>query len=97
MANMYEINSAIEILTKYGLSKDKITVLHCNTEYPTPMEDVNLKAMLTIGKEFNTKVDIQIILLGLKLLFQPLLLVHPLSKNILQLIEICLVPTTKHH
>lgn len=56
MANMYEINSAIEILTKYGLSKDKITVLHCNTEYPTPMEDVNLKAMLTIGKEFNTKV-----------------------------------------
>jgi N,N'-diacetyllegionaminate synthase len=38
-----------------GTRKEKITVLHANTMYPTPMEDVNLKAMLTIGKTFDVK------------------------------------------
>ncbi|HOG41886.1 MAG TPA: N-acetylneuraminate synthase family protein, partial [Bacteroidales bacterium] len=35
---------------------DQITVLHCNTEYPTPFKDVNLKAMLTIGDKFGVKI-----------------------------------------
>ncbi len=39
-----------------GAKKDEITILHCNTEYPTPMEDVNLKAMLTIRDELGVKV-----------------------------------------
>jgi N,N'-diacetyllegionaminate synthase len=39
-----------------GLSKENITILHCNTEYPTPMEDVNLNAMLYIQKELGTDV-----------------------------------------
>ena len=56
MANLQEIKEALNILTSEGLSKDQITVLHCNTEYPTPMEDVNLKAMLTIQKELGVKV-----------------------------------------
>ncbi len=54
MANMQEIHDAFNILTKNGIAKKDITILHANTEYPTPMEDVNLNAMLTIGKEFNT-------------------------------------------
>ena len=56
MANITEIKDAIKMLTDNGVSKDKITVLHCNTEYPTPMEDVNLKAMLHIHRELGVPV-----------------------------------------
>ena len=55
MANMEEIKEAITVLEK-GIDKKNIIVLHCNTEYPTPMEDVNLHAMLTIGRECGVKV-----------------------------------------
>jgi len=56
MANMNEIKAALHVLTEHGLAKDQITVLHCNTEYPTPMEDVNLKAMLHIQNELGVKI-----------------------------------------
>ncbi|MFT7156258.1 MAG: N,N'-diacetyllegionaminate synthase [Parvicella sp.] len=56
MATMVEIEEAISVLTEFGLSKSQITVLHCNTEYPTPFGDVNLKAMNTIGDQFGVKV-----------------------------------------
>jgi N-acetylneuraminate synthase/N,N'-diacetyllegionaminate synthase len=56
MCNLSEIEQAINILIKYGISRENITVLHCNTEYPTPMKDVNLKAMITIGKAFGVKI-----------------------------------------
>jgi len=52
MATLGEIEFALDILTKEGLQLQNITVLHCNTEYPTPMEDVNLKAMQTIAAAF---------------------------------------------
>jgi N,N'-diacetyllegionaminate synthase len=55
MANMPEISDALSVLLENGLIKEQITILHANTEYPTPMKDVNLKAMLTIGKTFKTK------------------------------------------
>ncbi len=55
MANMSEIKEALGILLRNGLNIKQITILHANTEYPTPIEDVNLKAMLTIGQTFNTK------------------------------------------
>lgn len=53
MATITEIKDAINVLVCEGISIDKIIVLHCNTEYPTPMEDVNLKAMLNIGSELG--------------------------------------------
>lgn len=56
MANITEIKDAVKVLTDNGVSKDKITVLHCNTEYPTPMEDVNLKAMLHIQQEVGVAI-----------------------------------------
>lgn len=56
MATITEIKDAVKVLTDNGVSKDKITVLHCNTEYPTPMEDVNLKAMLHIQRELGVPV-----------------------------------------
>ncbi|MFK8302631.1 N-acetylneuraminate synthase [Capnocytophaga stomatis] len=56
MADIQEIKNAVNVLTESGIAKNKITVLHCNTEYPTPMEDVNLKAMLHIQNELGIKV-----------------------------------------
>lgn len=56
LSNMNEIENALLILTKGGAKKTEITVLHCNSEYPTPFEDVNLNAMKTIGKKFNVNV-----------------------------------------
>ncbi|MFH1593959.1 MAG: N-acetylneuraminate synthase [Candidatus Omnitrophota bacterium] len=56
MANLSDIDSAVNILVESGTSKEKITVLHCNTAYPTPYEDANLKAMLTIKDVLNVKI-----------------------------------------
>jgi N,N'-diacetyllegionaminate synthase len=56
MATLDEIRAAITVLEKAGTPRDRITVLHCNTEYPTPMSDVNLKAMLTIRHELGVAV-----------------------------------------
>jgi len=53
MADIGEIEDALDILTDAGTLKEKITVLHANTMYPTPMEDVNLRAMVTIGNTFD--------------------------------------------
>jgi len=56
MANMQDINDCLSVLLKNGAKKENITILHCNTEYPTPMKDVNLKAMIAIGEKFNVKI-----------------------------------------
>jgi len=56
MAELSEIEDALQILCSERVCLDRITVLHCNTEYPTPMKDVNLKAMQTIRKAFNVNV-----------------------------------------
>lgn len=53
MANLGEIEAALNILITAGTPKEFITVLHANTEYPTPMQDVNLRAMVTIGQAFD--------------------------------------------
>lgn len=53
MANLGEVESAIEVLVKAGTTRDNIILLHANTEYPTPMQDVNLRAMQTLGQAFN--------------------------------------------
>ena len=56
MSNLKEVGDALNILINSGTSKDNVTVLHANTMYPTPMEDVNLNAMLTIQKEFGVDI-----------------------------------------
>lgn len=56
MATIDEIKDTVKVLIDNGVSKDKITILHCNTEYPTPMEDVNLRAMLHIQRELGVPV-----------------------------------------
>jgi N,N'-diacetyllegionaminate synthase len=56
MATLIEVKEAINVLMLNGISKKCITILHCNTEYPTPMLDVNLKAMITFKKEFGVNI-----------------------------------------
>ena len=56
MANLNEVKAAFLVLVNNGINKNRITILHCNTEYPTPMKDVNLKAMLTIQDELGVEI-----------------------------------------
>lgn len=56
MCGLGEIEDALDILYNGGMSTGDITLLHCNTEYPTPMADVNLRAMETLRSAFGTKV-----------------------------------------
>ena len=54
MSTIDEINDAVNVLNENGASE--IIILHCTTEYPTPYEDVNLRAMLTIKEKFGVNV-----------------------------------------
>lgn len=56
MCEMDDVRAAMNVLLNYGVQKDQITILHCNTEYPTPFEDANLLAMQELRDEFQTKV-----------------------------------------
>jgi N-acetylneuraminate synthase/N,N'-diacetyllegionaminate synthase len=56
MSNLEEIKDAVEVIQNHKIPKDLITILHCNTEYPTPMQDVNLLAMNTIQNELGVQV-----------------------------------------
>lgn len=54
MSDMDEVQAAVAVLTENG--SGKITLLHCNTEYPTPMQDVNLRAMCTLQEKTGLPV-----------------------------------------
>jgi N,N'-diacetyllegionaminate synthase len=56
MATMREIEEAVAVFESGGVARNQITVLHCNTEYPTPLRDVNLKAMNSIGDKLKVEV-----------------------------------------
>lgn len=55
MCEMSDVEAALGVLERFGKSKEQITVLHCTTQYPTPMDDVNLLAMRTIGDAFGVR------------------------------------------
>lgn len=54
MCELEEVQAAVDVLKKNGTTD--ITILHCNTEYPTPFEDVNLRAMQSMSQKFSTKI-----------------------------------------
>ena len=56
MCDMEDVRVSVEALYRNGLSKENLVLLHCNTEYPTPFEDVNLKAMDALRQEFGIEV-----------------------------------------
>ncbi len=66
MSTKNEISNAIRILTKGGIKKRNITLLQCNSEYPTPFEDVNLNVMKNFEKKFKVKVGISDHTLGIE-------------------------------
>ena len=56
MASINEINDALKILKKFGTKKEKMSLLHCHSDYPSKPESLNLKAIVTLKKRFNLKV-----------------------------------------
>ncbi|GIW21345.1 MAG: N,N'-diacetyllegionaminic acid synthase [Candidatus Sericytochromatia bacterium] len=56
ISDLKEIKNAIDVLVRFGTNKENISILHCNTDYPTSYQDVNLKAMITIKNEFGLEV-----------------------------------------
>ena len=56
MSTMNDIEQAVNVFLKAGHNQNNISIMHCNTEYPTEMKDVNLLAMNTIQLKFSTKV-----------------------------------------
>lgn len=67
MATLKEVEEALEVLLSEGLDKNEISIVHCNTEYPTPMEDVNLKAMNSIGEQLGVKIGYSDHTLGIEI------------------------------
>ena len=67
MCEMTEIEEAMKVLLRNGLTKEQLTVLHCNTEYPTPMRDVHLHAMKTIADQLGVKVGYSDHTLGIEI------------------------------
>ena len=55
MSTLEEVRSAVEIILNEGFAKKNLTILHATSEYPCPIDEVNLLAMKTLGKEFNLK------------------------------------------
>ena len=56
ISTIKEISDALNLLISSGTKKKKITVLHCNSAYPTPLQDVNMRAMVTIKNKFEVKI-----------------------------------------
>jgi N,N'-diacetyllegionaminate synthase len=56
MSNLQEVGDALMVLINAGTLKKNITVLHSNTMYPTPMKDVNLRAMQVIRDKFDVSI-----------------------------------------
>lgn len=56
MCTLQDVRDALDVVLQAGARRERITLLHCNTEYPTPMADVNLRAMRTLADEFGTEV-----------------------------------------
>jgi len=67
MCHEYEIKQALDVLIQFGISREMISILHCNTEYPTPMKDVNLKAMLSIKDNLDIKIGYSDHTLGIEI------------------------------
>jgi len=67
MMDLNEIGSTIDVLNDAGTDRKNITLLHCNTQYPTPMEDVNLFAMRTIQKRYGLDVGYSDHTLGIEI------------------------------
>jgi N,N'-diacetyllegionaminate synthase len=67
MATLKEVKNAIQVMVDAGLRKENLTVLHCNTEYPTPMNDVNLRAMVAMKDGLGVSIGYSDHTLGIEI------------------------------
>lgn len=67
MSNLSEIEKALDVLMISKIKKKDITILHCNTEYPTPTKDVNIRAMLTVKEAFHVDIGYSDHTLGIEI------------------------------
>jgi N,N'-diacetyllegionaminate synthase len=67
MATLDEVGAAISVLETAGTARGSVTVLHCTTEYPAAIEDVNLRAMLTLRDAFGVRVGYSDHTLGIEI------------------------------
>lgn len=67
MCTLLEVKEALDVLLINGVKKENITVLHCNTEYPTPMKDVHLQAMLTLKNTLGVEIGYSDHTLGIEI------------------------------
>jgi len=67
MSTLFDIQNALEILISSGTKREKITILHCTSEYPAPLKDVNLLAIQTLARIFNLKVGYSDHTLGIEI------------------------------
>lgn len=67
MATLAEVEAATAVLLSNGAVRQDLIILHCNTEYPTPMKDVNLSAMLTIKNKLNVDIGYSDHTLGIEI------------------------------
>ena len=67
MATVGEIDEAVALLLAEGLPRERLCILHCNTEYPTPERDVNLRAMVSLGQAFGTAIGYSDHTLGIEI------------------------------
>lgn len=67
MSNLVEIKECVKALLIEGVKNENLTVLHCNTEYPTPFQDVNLKAMQTIKEQLGVEIGYSDHTLGIEI------------------------------
>lgn len=96
MSSTEEISDTVNLLVSCGLPKEKITILHCNTEYPTPMCDVNLLAMNSIKKRFQTEIGYSDHTVGIEVPIAAVALGAKVIENTLRSIETFQARTIKH-
>ena len=56
MCSLSDVKKSLKILRRYGLKKNNIIIMHCNTDYPTKINEVNLSAMVTMGAKFKIRI-----------------------------------------
>lgn len=94
MCRIGEIEDAMNVLIMNGIKREDIKLLHCNTEYPTPFKDVNLRSMQTLRECFGVEVGYSDHIKGIEVPIAAVAMGQLLLKNILRWIKVSLALIT---